>query len=154
MEATVTQAKETDFASYAQLSESEQEVLKQALESIPEDILAMSDRSSIDSRIRNRLQKEGVLDSGGPMGLGEIPPVAYVGRAVGCLASSYVTLRGISNNKPADAIAESIARAVAGCVSGDSNEVKSDILKYRNQVASALQALGLPALADALLAGG
>lgn len=152
----MTHARETDFASYAQLSESEQEALERALASIPEDILSIGDRPSIESRIRSRLQKEGVLntgDVGGPLQVGEIPAVAFVGRAVGCLASNYVSLRGISHNKPADAVAESIARAVAECVSGGADAVKSDILKYRSQVASALKALGLPALGDALLAG-
>lgn len=153
----MTQAKETDFASYARLSEPEQEVLEQALASIPDDILSTGDRRSIESRIRRRLQQEGVLDTeeaGGPLGVSEIPAVALVGRAVGCLASNYVSLRGISHNKPAEAVAASIAGAVAGCVPGDTDAVKSDLLKYRSQVASALTALGLPALGDALLAGG
>ncbi|MGH4012366.1 MAG: hypothetical protein ACRDSL_00185 [Pseudonocardiaceae bacterium] len=152
----MTQAQETDFASYAQLSASEQEALEQALASIPDDILSTGDRQSIESRIRRFLQQEGVLntgDSGGPLGVAEIPAVAFVGRAVGCLASSYVTLRGISHNKPAYTVAESIARAVGECVQGGTDAVKADILKYRSQVASALTALGLPALGDALLAG-
>lgn len=152
----MTQAGATDFASYAQLSESEQEALERALASIPDDILSMGDRPSIESRIRSRLQREGLLntgDVGGPLQVGKIPAVASVGRAVGCLASSYMSLRGISHNKPAEAVAESIARAVAECVTGGADAVKSDILKYRSQVASALTALGLPALGDALLAG-
>ena len=151
----MTQATETDFASYAQLSESEQESLERALASIPDDILAMGERPSIESRIRRRLQEDGVFPEGnvGPLQIGEIPAIAFAARAVGCLAASYVTLRGISNNKPADAVAESIARAVAGCVSGSADAVKADILRYRNQVAGALKALGLPALADVLLAG-
>lgn len=152
----MTQAAETDFASYAQLSESEQEALERALASIPDDILAMGERPSIESRIRRRLQEDGVLptgDAAGPLQVGEIPPVAYAARAAGCLAASYVTLRGISNNNPADVVAQGIARAVGGCVSGGADAVKSDILRYRSQVAGALKALGLPALADVLLAG-
>lgn len=152
----MTQTTGTDFASYAQLSESEQESLERALASIPDDILAMGERPPIESRIRRRLQEDGVLptgDAGGPLQIGEIPAVAYVARAVGCLALNYVTLRGISNNKPSDAVAESIARAVAGCVPGSADAVKFDILQYRSQVAGALKALGLPALADVLLAG-
>jgi hypothetical protein len=78
--------------------------------------------------------------------------VAFVGRAVGCLASGYVSLRGISHNEPADTVADSIARAVADCVPGAIDAIKSDILTYRIQVAGALTALGLPALGDALLA--
>lgn len=154
MEATVTQAKSTDFASYAQLSESEQEVLEKALASIPDDILATSDRQSIESRIRNRLQREGVLDTSGPFQSGELPAVAFVSRAVACLASSYVALRGISNNQPAAVVAASIARSLAGCVSGGADAITADILQYRNQVGGALEALGLPALRDALLADG
>jgi hypothetical protein len=153
LEATLAQATETDFAAYARLSESEQKVLEEVLASIPDDILATSDRQSINSRIKNRLQREGILDSGGPLGMGEIPAVAFVGRAVGCLASSYVALRGISNNKPADLIADSIARAIADCATGDLDAVKADILTYQEQVASALKALGLPSLGAALLAG-
>lgn len=155
MEATVAQAKETDFASYARLSDSEREVLEQTLASIPEEILSTGDRASIESRIRNRLQREGLLgtgEAGGPLGVAEIPAVAFVGRAVGCLASSYVSLRGISHNKPADTVAESIARTVADCVPSDIDAIKSDILKYQSQVAGALTAIGLPALGDALLA--
>lgn len=151
----MTQAKETDFASYARLSESEREVLEQTLASIPEEILSTGDRQSIESRIRNRLQREGLLgtgEAGGPLGVAEIPAVAFVGRAVGCLAAGYVSLRGISHNKPADTVADSIARAVADCVPSDIDAIKSDILTYRNQVAGALTALGLPALGDALLA--
>jgi hypothetical protein len=151
----VAQATKTDFASYAQLSEAEQEVLEQALASIPDDILSTGERPSIESRIRNRLQREGVLDpmaTGGFLPAGEIPAVALAGRAVGCLAASYVTLRGISNNQPSDAVAGAIARTVAGCVSGTADEIKADILQYRNQVGRALEALGLPALRDALLA--
>lgn len=149
----MAQAQKTDFASYAQLSESEQEVLEQALRSIPDDILSMGDRDAIESRIRRRLQEGGVLktgESGGPLGIAEIPAVAFVGRAVGCLASRYMTLRGISHNKPADAVADSIARAVVDCVPGDADAIRSDILQYRIQVAGALAALGLPALGDAL----
>lgn len=149
----MTQATETDFASYARLSESDQEVLEQALASIPDDVLSTSDRPSIESRIRNRLQREGVLTTGGPFQMGEIPPVAFVGRALSCLASSYVTLRGISNNQPADAVAGAIARTLVGCVSGTADEIKADILLYRSQVGRACAALGLPALRDALLAG-
>lgn len=151
----MTQATETDFASYARLSESEQEALERALASIPDDILAMGERPSIESRIRRRLQEDGVLPAGdaAPLQVGEIPPVAFAARAVGCLAASYVTLRGISNNNPADVVAGAIARAVGGCVSGGADAVKSDILRYRSQVAGALKALGLPSLADVLLAG-
>ncbi|MGH3603474.1 MAG: hypothetical protein ACRDQI_05550, partial [Pseudonocardiaceae bacterium] len=92
----MTQAQETDFASYAQLSEPELEVLDRALTSIPEDILSTGDRPSIESRIRRRLQEEGFLKmgaAGGPLGVAEIPAIAFVGRAVGCLASNYVYLR-------------------------------------------------------------
>lgn len=147
----MTQAQETDFASFARLSESEQKALEQALSAIPDDILSTGDRPAIESRIRNRLKREGVLTEA-PLGMGEIPAVAFAGRAVGCLASSYVTLRGISHNKPAEAVAESIARAVADCVTGTAEAIKSDLLTYRVQVASALTALELPALGDALLA--
>jgi len=147
----VTQATETDFAYYAQLSESEQEVLEQALASIPDDILSTGDRQSIESRIRNRLLKEGILAAPGPLQTTELPPAAFVGRALGCLAANYVTLRGISNNQPADAVAQAIARSVAGCVSGDTDTVKADIMKYRSQIGRALAALDLPALRDALL---
>ena len=94
-EVTVTQAKETDFASYARLPESEREVLEQALASIPEEILSTGDRASIESRIRNRLQREGLSRHGrgrGPLGVAEIPAVAFVGRAVGCLASGLCVL--------------------------------------------------------------
>lgn len=148
----MAQATETDFASYARLSESEQEVLEQALASIPDDVLSTSDRPAIESRIRNRLQKEGILAAEGPFQMGEIPPVALVGRALACLASSYVTLRGISNNQPADAVAGALARTLAGCVPGTADEIKADILLYRSQVGRACEALGLPALRDALLA--
>lgn len=153
MEATVTQAQKTDFASYAQLSESEQEVLEEALRSIPDDILTMGDRSAIESRIRRRLQEGGVLktgEAGGPLGVAEIPAVAFVGRAVACLASRYAYLRGISHNKPADEVADSIARAVGDCVQGGGDAIKADLLEYRIQVAGALTALGLPALGAAL----
>lgn len=149
----MAQAQKTDFASYAQLSESEQEVLEQALRSIPDDILSTGDRGAIESRIRRRLQEGGVLktgEAGGPLGIAEIPAVAFVGRAVGCLASKYMFLRGISHNKPADEVADSIARAVVDCVPSDIDAIKSDILQYRRQVAGALTALGLPALGDAL----
>ena len=149
----MAQATESDFAAYGRLSEAEQKVLEEALAAIPDDILATSDRQSIDSRIKNRLQREGLLDSGGPLGMGEIPAVAFVGRAVGCLAARHVTLRGISNNKPSDLIAQSIARTVADCVPSDADAIKADILTYKNQVAGALKALGLPSLAAALLAG-
>ena len=152
----MSQAKETDFASYGQLPDSEQEVLEQALASIPDDILSTEDRAAIESRIRRRLQQDGVLDTGemgGPLGVLELPAVAFVGRAVGCLASNYVALRGINHNKPADAVAESIAWAVVECVSGDVDAIKSDILNYRSKVARALTALRLPGLGDALLSG-
>lgn len=149
----MARAQKTDFASYAQLSESEQEALEQALGSIPDDILSTGDRSAIESRLRRRLQESGALkmgDEGGPLGVAEIPAVAYVGRAVGCLASRYMSLRSISHNKPADEVAASIAQLVAGCVSGDADAIKSDLLTYRSQVAGALAAIGLPALGDAL----
>ena len=148
-------AKGTDFASYAQLSESELEAVDRAVASIPDDILSTGDRKPIEARIRRRLQEEGVLktgESGGPLGVAEIPAVAFVGRAVVCLAANYTYLRGISQNKPPDEVAESIARAVTECVEGDIDAIKSDILKYRNQVARAFKALGLPALGDALCA--
>ncbi len=151
----MTQAQGTDFASYAQLSESELEVLDRALASIPDDILSTGDRPSIESRIRRRLQEEGFLKTGaagGPLGVAEIPAIAFVGRAVGCLASNYAYLRGISQNKPPGEVAESIARAVVECVPSDVDAIKSDILKYRIQVARAFKALGLPALGDALCA--
>ncbi|MFY9806433.1 MAG: hypothetical protein WAK86_04105 [Pseudonocardiaceae bacterium] len=151
----MTQAQGTDFASYAQLSEAELEALDRALESIPDDILSTGDRPAIESRLRRRLQESGVLKTGpagGPLGVAEIPAVAFVGRAVGCLASNYSYLRGISQNKPADAVAESIARAVVECVPNDVEAIKSDVLTYRSQVARALKALGLPALGDALCA--
>lgn len=147
----MTQAQETDFASYARLSEAEQKVLEEALSSIPEDILSTGERPPIESRIRNRLKREGLLTEA-PLGMGEIPAVAYAGRAVGCLAASYVQLRGISHAKTPDAVADSIANSVTNCVSGTADAVKADILTYRNQVAGALTALGLPALGDALLA--
>jgi hypothetical protein len=149
----VAQAQKTDFASFAQISESEQEVLEQALRSIPDDILSTGDRSAIEARLRRRLQEAGILETGeagGPLGVAEIPAIAFVGRAVGCLAARYLNLRGISHNKPAEEVADSIARAVGGCVPGDTDAIKSDLLKYRNQVAGALTALGLPALGDAL----
>ncbi|MGH3874856.1 MAG: hypothetical protein ACRDSR_25690 [Pseudonocardiaceae bacterium] len=76
--------------------------------------------------------------------------MAFVGRAVGCLAAKYVSLRGISHNKPADEVADSIARAIGDCVPGDTAAIRSDILEYRTQVAGALTALGLPSLGDAL----
>lgn len=149
----MAQAQKTDFASYAQLSEAEQEMLEKALRSIPDDILSTGDHSAIEARIRRRLQEGGVLktgEAGGPLGIAEIPAAAFVGRAVGCLASRYMALRGISHNKPAEAVADSIARAVVDCVPSDVDAIKSDILKYRIQVAGALSALGLPALGDAL----
>jgi hypothetical protein len=151
----MTQAQGTDFASYAKLSEPELEALDRALASIPDDILSTGDRPPIESRIRRRLQEEGFLkmgEAGGPLGVAEIPPIAFVGRAVGCLASNYVYLRGISQNKPPNEVAESIARAVAECVPGDIHAIKSDIIEYRTQVARACKALGLPALGDALCA--
>lgn len=151
MEATVTQAKKTDFARYPELSESEQKVLEEALASIPEEYLATGERPPIESRIRRRLEREGLLDTAGPMDMGEIPAVAYVARAVGCLAVSYVQLRSISHNKPASTVAESIAKALSDCVRGDIDAIKTDILASREQVAGALSALGLPALGDALM---
>jgi hypothetical protein len=147
----VTQAKQTDFARYAELSESEQKVLEQALSSIPDDILSTGERPSIDARIRRSLEREGMLTAAGPLGMGEIPAVAFVGRAVACLAVSYMALRGIGHNKPASAVAESIAKALGDCVPGGTDAVQADILTCRNQVAGALRALGLPALGDALL---
>ena len=151
VERTMTQAKQTDFARYADISEAEQKVIEEALASIPDDILSTGERPSIESRIRNRLDREGLLTASGPLGMGEIPAVAFVGRAVACLASSYVSLRGIGHNKPSSTVAESIAKAVGDCVQGGTDAVKADILKCRDQVASALRALGLPALGDALL---
>ena len=151
----MAQAQGTDFGYYAQLSEPELETLDRALASIPDDILSTGERPSIESRIRRRLQEEGFLQmgaAGGPLGVAEIPPIAFVGRAVGCLASNYVYLRGISQNKPPGEVAESIARAAVECVPGSIDAIKSDILKYRTQVARAFKALGLPALGDALCA--
>lgn len=153
MEETVTQAQKTDFASYAQLSESEQEALEQALRSIPDDILSTGEHSAIEARIRRRLQEAGVLktgEAGGPLGIAEIPAVAFAGRAAACLASRYMNLRGISHNKPAHEVADSIARVVADCVPGGTDAIRSDILEYRTQVAGTLAAIGLPALGDAL----
>lgn len=69
------------------------------------------------------------------------PCDAFVGRAVGYLASNYAYLRGISQNKLSDEVAESIARAVAECVPSDIDAIKSDITKYRSQVARAFKAL-------------
>jgi hypothetical protein len=151
LETTVTEAKQTDFARFAQLSETEQKVIEEALASIPDDILSTGERPAIESRIRNRMQREGLLEEAGPLGVGAIPPVAYVGRAAACLAASYVALRGIGHNKPASTVAESIAKALGDCVPGGVDAMKSDIMKCRDQVASALRALGLPALGDALL---
>jgi hypothetical protein len=151
METTVTQAKKTDFARYPELSDSEQKVLEEALASIPDDVLSTGERPAIESRVRRRLEREGMLTSTGPLGMGEIPAVAYVARAVVCLAASYVPLRSISHNKPASTVAESIAKAMGDCIRGDTDTVKSDILACRNQVAGALGALGLAALGDALL---
>lgn len=148
----MAQAQGTDFASYAQLSESEQEVLEQALASIPDDILSTGDRPAIESRIRNRLQREGFLTEG-PLGMGEVPAVAFVGRAVACLAAKSSSLRSINQNKPAGSVAEAIARSVQECSSGKIEDIKADILKHRQQVASSLAALGLPSLGDALLKG-
>lgn len=149
--AGVTQAKKTDFARYAELSQSEQKALEEALASIPDDILATGERSPIESRIRKRLEREGLLDTAGPLGMGEIPAVAYVARAVGCLAVSYVQLRWIGHNKPASTVAKSIAKQLADCLHGDIDTIASDIMACREQVAGALSALGLPALGDALL---
>ncbi len=151
METTVTQAKKTDFARYPELSDSEQKVLEEALASIPDDVLSTGERPAIESRVRRRLEREGMLTSTGPLGMGEIPAVAYVARAVVCLAASYVPLRSISHNKPASTVAESIAKAMGDCIRGDTDTVKSDILASRTQVAGALGALGLAALGDALL---
>lgn len=151
METTVTQAKQTDFARYPELSDSEQKVLEEALASIPDDILSTGERAPIESRVRRRMEREGLLSAAGPMGMGEIPAVAYVARAVVCLAASYVPLRSISHNKPASTVAESIAKAMGDCVHGDLDAVTADILASRNQVAGALGALGLAALGDALL---
>lgn len=147
----MTEAKQTDFARFGQLSEAEQKVIEEALASIPDDILSTGERPAIESRIRNRMQREGLLEAAGPLGMGEIPPVAYVGRAAACLAASYVALRGIGHNKPASTVAESIAKALGDCVPGGVDAMKADIMKCRDQVASALRALGLPALGDALL---
>jgi len=151
MEKTVTQAKQTDFARFAELSESEQKVLEQALSSIPDDTLSIGERPSIDARIRRALEREGMLTAAGPLGMGEIPAVAFVGRAVACLAVNYMALRGIGHNKPASAVAEAIAKALGDCVPGDPDAVQADIMTCRNQVAGALGALGLSALGDALL---
>jgi hypothetical protein len=151
METTVTQAKHTDFARYAELSEKEQKALEEALASLPDDLLAIGERPPIESRIRNRLEREGLLPTAGPLGVGEIPAVAYVGRALTCLALSYVQLRSIPHNKPASTVAESIARTLGECVRGDIDTMKSDILACREQVAGALRALSLPALGDALM---
>jgi hypothetical protein len=46
-----------------------------------------------------------------------------------------------------------MARTVAGCVSGDADAIKADILQYRSQIGRALDALRLPAMRAALLAG-
>jgi hypothetical protein len=151
VEPTVTQAKQTDFAKYAQLSESEQKVIEDTLASIPDDILSTGERAPIESRIRNRLQREGLIEAEGPLGMGTIPPVAYVGRAVGCLAANSLPLRCILHNKPASAIAESMAKVLGECVPGGTEAIKTDILACREQVAGALRALGLSALGDALL---
>lgn len=151
MEPTVTEAKQTDFARLGQLSEAELKVIEEALASIPDDILSTGERPPIESRIRNRLQREGLLEAPGPMGVGEIPPIAYVGRAAACLAASYVALRGISHNKPASTIAEMIARTLGDCVPGGVDAMKSDIMNCRDRVASVLGAFGLSALGDALL---
>ena len=147
----MTQAKQTDFARFAQLSEAEQKVIEEALASLPEDILSTGERPPIESRIRKRLQREGLLEADGPMGMGTIPPIAYVGRAAGCLAANYLPLRCILHNKPASEIAESIAKVLGDCVPGGTEAVKSDIMACREQVASALGALGLSSLGDALL---
>lgn len=147
----MTQAKQTDFARFAQLSETEQKVIEEALASIPEDILSTGERPPIESRIRNRLQREGMLEAPGPMGMGEIPPMAYVGRAAACLAANYVGLRCIPHNKPATTVAESIAKSLGDCVPGDVDVMTADIMQCREKVAGALGALGLASLGDALL---
>lgn len=147
----MTEAKQTDFARFGQLSDAELKVIEEALASIPEDILSTGERPPIESRIRNRLQREGLLEAASPMGMGEIPSIAYVGRAAACLAAAYVALRGIPHNKPASTVAESIAKAVGDCIPGGVDAMKSDIMACRDRVASALGALGLPALGDALL---
>lgn len=147
----MTQAKQTDFGKFAQLSEAEQKVLEEALAALPDDILSTGERQPIESRIRRRLEREGMLDTAGPMGMGTIPPVAYVGRAVGCLAANYLPLRCILHNKPASEIAESIAKIVGECTPGGVQAIKTDIMACREQVASALGAFGLSALGDALL---
>jgi len=151
MEITVTQAKKTDFARYPELSDSERKVLEEALASIPDDILSTGERGPIESRVRKRMEREGMLTAERPLDVGEIPAVAYVARAVVCLAMSYVPLRSISHNKPASHVAESIARAMGDCVRGDLTAVKSDNLASREQVAGALGALGLAALGVALM---
>ncbi|MGH4025527.1 MAG: hypothetical protein ACRDRV_13215 [Pseudonocardiaceae bacterium] len=111
----------------------------------------MGERPAIESRIRNSLKREGVLPDA-PLDVGEIPAVAFAGRAAGCLAANSATLRGISHAKSAEAVAESIARVVKDCVKGPVEAIKADLLTYRVQVASALTAIELPALGDALLA--
>jgi hypothetical protein len=151
MEPTVTAAKQTDFARLAELSEAEQKVIEEALASIPDDILSTGERPAIESRIRNRLEREGLLEAAGPMGMGAIPPIAYVGRAAACLAASYVALRCISHNKPASTVAESIAKALGDCSPGGVDAMTADIMQCRDKVASVLGALGLSALGDALL---
>ncbi|HET9255396.1 MAG TPA: hypothetical protein VFO16_09370 [Pseudonocardiaceae bacterium] len=147
----MTQAKQTDFAKFALLSEAEQKVIEEALAALPDDILSTGERAPIESRIRRRLEREGLLETEAPMGMGAIPPVAYVGRAVGCLAANYLPLRCILHNKPASEIAESIAKIVAECVRSGTEAIKTDIMACREQVASALGAFGLTALGDALL---
>lgn len=147
----MTQPQETDFASYARLSESEQKVIEEALAALPDDILSTGERPPIEARIRNHLKREGLL-SDAPLGMGEIPPVAYVGRAVGCLAASYATLRSISHAKNPKYVADAIAGTIGTCVSGSKEAIAADILTYRSQVARAVTAIGLPALGDALLA--
>lgn len=151
----MTQAQGSDFAKFGELSEAELEAVEQALASIPDDLLSTGDRPAIESRIRRRLQESGVLgteDTGGPLGVAEIPPVAFVGRAVGCLATHSSTLRAISHVKRSAAVAEAIAQTLGSCVRGGTEAVAADLLTYRKQVARALTAIELPALGDALLA--
>lgn len=152
----MTQTTETEFAYYAKLSAAEQEALEQALESIPDDILSTGERQWIDSRIGNSLKRSGVLDTAGmsgPLQFGDIPALVFVSRAAGCLAANYATLQGISNNQPPEKVAAAIARTVTGCVSGTADEIRADILQYRSQIGRAFDALRLPSLRAALLAG-
>lgn len=150
----MTQTTETDFARYSQLSEAEQNALNEALASIPDDILSTGDRPAIETRIKRRLQREGLLptDEAGGLMPGTIPPIAYVGRAAACLAANASNMRSISHNKPADAVAESIAQSISGCVSGGAAAIKADIMRHRKEVAAALTAVELPSLGAALVA--